>query len=224
MKKYIAITLFLLSFFNVQSVLASDLMSDVHDLQVGWAKANYQLEGDAKTSAFESLIEQGKATTTKYANDAESWIWLGIIQSTYAGEAGPLSAMGYAKDAKASLEKALELNPKALDGSAYTSLGTLYFKVPGWPIGFGDNDEAEKLLSNAMKIDPDGIDSNYFYADFLYEQDNYKAAKEHLLKAKAAPARPARPIADKGRHQDIAALLVKVNEELEDENSEADDE
>lgn len=197
------------------SAIASDLMSQVHDLQVGWAKANYQLKDDAQTDAFETLIKQGQATTTEYADAAESWIWLGIIQSTYAGKAGPFSAMGYAKDAKASLEKAIEINPEALHGSAYTSLGILYAKVPGWPIGFGDDDEAAKLLEKAIKINPDGIDSNYFYADFLAEQDHYKKAKQHLLKAQAAPARPSRPIADKGRQLEIKKLLSKVNEELE---------
>ncbi|MDA1382172.1 hypothetical protein PCI56_27515 [Plesiomonas shigelloides subsp. oncorhynchi] len=50
------------------------------------------------------------------------------------------------KEAKASLEKALKQNPNALDGSAYTSLGSLYYKVPGWPVGFGDDEQAERLL------------------------------------------------------------------------------
>ena len=35
-------------------------------------------------------------------------------------------------------------------GSAYTSLGTLYFKVPGWPVGFGDEEKAEELLRKAL--------------------------------------------------------------------------
>jgi len=206
-----------------QSVYASDLMTQVHDLQVGWAKANYQLEDDAQTDAFEALIKQGQTATQQYADAAESWIWLGIIQSTYAGKAGPFSALGYAKDAKASLEKAIAINPEALHGSAYTSLGTLYFKVPGWPLGFGDDDEAEKLLKKAMDINPDGIDSNYFYADFLTDQDHYSQAKKHLLKAQDAAARPTRPVADKGRHQEIKNLLAKVAEELEYEASQESD-
>jgi len=201
----------------------ADLSTDIHSLQVEWAKANYALKDDAQTEAFEALIKQANATTNKYADKAESWIWLGIIQSTYAGKAGPLDAMGYAKAAKKSLEKAMDIDANALDGSAYASLGTLYFKVPGWPIGFGDDDKAGELLKKAVEINPKGIDINYFYADYLTEEDNYKVAKEYLLKAKSALPRPDRPLADKGRQQEVLALLNKVNEELEDDNATMDD-
>ena len=86
--------------------------------------------------------------------------------------------------------------------------------MPGWPLSFGDDDVAAKMLKKALTINPNGIDSNYFYADYLAEQDDYKQAKNFLLKAKAAPARPHRPIADEGRQREIAALLKTVNEEL----------
>ena len=59
----------------------------------------------------------------------------------------------------------------ALDGSAYTSLGTLYYKVPGFPIGFGDHKKARQLLEAALKVNPDGIDSNYFYGEYLFDED-----------------------------------------------------
>jgi cytochrome c-type biogenesis protein CcmH/NrfG len=94
-------------------------------------------------------------------------------------------------------------------------LGILYSKVPCWPIGFGDDDKALELLDKALALSPDGIDSNYFYADFLTEQGKYKAAEQHLLKAQQAPARPTRPLADKGRQQEIAVLLAKVQQKLQ---------
>lgn len=202
---------------------ADNLAADIHRLQLDWAKANYELKDEEQSKAFEHLIEQAKAATEKYADKAESWIWSGIIQSTYAGKAGPLSALGYAKAAKADLEKALSINPDALQGSAYTSLGTLYFKVPGWPLGFGDDDKAEEMLKKAVAINPNGIDSNYFYADFLIEQDEYLQAKKYLLKAQSAAPRPQRPLADKGRQIEIAHLLEKVNEELAYDQSSDDD-
>ena len=47
-----------------------------------------------------------------------------------------------------------------LDGSAYNSLGVLYYKVPGWPVGFGDKAKARELLQKALAINPKGIDAN----------------------------------------------------------------
>lgn len=205
----------LISLFLFSATTYAGISADVLALQNGWAKANYELKDDAQIESFEELIKQAEAVAQHYPDAAESWIWLGIIQSTYAGKAGPFDAMSYANAAKTSLENAIKINDTALDGSAYTSLGTLYFKVPGWPIGFGDDDKAKDLLEKAVEINPGGIDANYFYADFLMNQDDYDEARQHLLKAKAAPARPARPLADKGRKHEIVAMLHEVDEELD---------
>jgi Tfp pilus assembly protein PilF len=97
---------------------------------------------------------------------------------------------------------------------AYTSLGTLYFNVPGWPLGFGNDEKAEKLLLTALAINPDGIDSNYFYGDYLFNEDRYLEAEKFLLRAQAAPKRPSRPLADAGRQNEISTALTKVREAL----------
>ncbi len=50
--------------------------------------------------------------------------------STYAGAKGGLGALSLAKKSRAVLESALMIDDQALQGSAYTSLGALYAKVP----------------------------------------------------------------------------------------------
>ncbi|MBV2263899.1 MAG: tetratricopeptide repeat protein, partial [Thauera sp.] len=97
-----------------------------------------------------------------------------------------------------------------LDGSAYTSLGGLYYQVPGWPLGFGDDAQAEKLLKQALAINPGGIDPNYFYGDFLSRQKRYAEARTALEKALAAPDRPGRESADAGRRAEARRLLEQV--------------
>jgi tetratricopeptide (TPR) repeat protein len=116
---------------------------------------------------------------------------------------------------KQQAERYHALDDKALKGSAYTSLGALYFKVPGWPIGFGDKARAEELLKKALAINPTGIDSNYFYADYLAERERYAESLRHLDAALKAPARPGREVADSGRRQEIQALIAKVKKEME---------
>ena len=111
--------------------------SAVRHLQTRWAQANYQSEGKDQLAAFEELVHDADLMTANNPESAELWIWSGIIKSTYAGVKGGLGALGLAKKAKADLEKAMTIDADALDGSIYTSLGTLYANVPGWPIGFG---------------------------------------------------------------------------------------
>ena len=82
--------------------------------------------------------------------------------------------------------------------------------MPGWPVGFGDDDKAEELLKKALTMNPSGIDSNYFYADFLISEKRYAQAREYLLKAQQAPARQGRSVADAGRKQEIAEKLAAI--------------
>ena len=141
--------------------------------------------------------------------------WIsGIVASTYAGVKGPFGAMSLAKEAREALLAAETLDPGVLDGSVYTSLGTLYSKVPGGIIGFGDKDLARDYFKKAIAANPDGIDPNYFYGEFLFEQEEFEAAKAALLKAHNAPARPERPLADEGRHEEVSALLAQVEKSL----------
>ena len=104
----------------------------------------------------------------------------------------------------------LDKSPGTLKGSAYTSLGSLYYKVPGWPIGFGNDDKAERLLKKALEINPDGIDPNYFYGDFLVQDDREQEAIKYLTRAQQAAPRSDRPLADAGRKKEITILLESL--------------
>lgn len=193
---------------------AADVQNTLQHLQGRWAEINYQVPEKQREQAFAALAAEAE-TAVRQEAAPELLIWRGIILSTYAGAKGGLGALDLVKQSKASLEQALAQNDKALDGSAYTSLGALYYQVPGWPVGFGDDEKAESLLKQALSINPEGIDPNYFYGDFLYRQERYAEARTALLKAQAAAPRAGRELADQGRQAEIKALLAKVESELE---------
>jgi tetratricopeptide (TPR) repeat protein len=185
---------------------------DVRALQREWEEIKYRKPAAEQEKAFEALSKTATAVRAKYPDRAEADIWYGIIVSSYAGAKGGVGALSLVKDAKAALEHALAIDPKALSGSAYTSLGSLYYQVPGWPIGFGDDKKAREMLEAALKLNPDGIDPNYFYGDFLFRKGDYANAKKVLEQALKAPARPDRPLADEGRRKEVAELLAKIKD------------
>ena len=205
----------LLSAVSLPSLALTDSgQKSLQLLQSRWAEINYQVPAAQREAEFAKLAAEADTLVRSNPQDAEFYIWRGIILSTYAGAKGGLGALDLVKQSKASLEQAVALDPKALEGSAYTSMGALYYQVPGWPIGFGDDQQAEKLLKQALQLNPNGIDPNYFYGDFLFRQKRYSEAKLALEKAQAATARPGREVADRGRQAEIAALLAKVQAEL----------
>ena len=139
---------------------------------------------------------------------------LNFVNSLVGRVKGGLGALGLAKKARKSLEKALELDDTALQGSAYTSLGTLFHKVPGWPIAFGDDDDAEVLLKKGLENNPHGKISNFFYGEFLFDERKYHQAKKHLLVAKQVPMRVNSLLADKYRQAEIELLLAQVEKKI----------
>ena len=195
-------------------VFAQSTDDIVSELQKNWAIANYEMSGDAQVDAYEALIEKANAAVANNSGSAEILVWNGIIKSAYAGVKGGIGALSYAKDARKSLEASLKIDDQALNGSAYASLGTLYSKVPGWPVGFGNDKKAVQFLQKALEINPDGIDPNYFYADYLRDNKDYESAEKYLLKAQEAAPRADRPVADTGRQQEISVALAEVRQKL----------
>lgn len=191
------------------SVAVADEASDLHGLQTRWAEIKYNTAAAEKEKAFLALIGDAEKLTAAYQS-APFLIWEGIIRSTYASVKGGLGALDQVKHAKKLFEQSIALQPDALNGAAYTSLGSLYYQVPGWPVGFGDDKKANEMLLKGLSYNPDGIDSNYFYGDYLLDQKQYQKAVVALEKALKAPARPGRESADAGRRAEASAALAKA--------------
>ena len=186
---------------------AADFETELNGIQQRWAEIQYELPEEKQEKAFADLATDLEVFVARHNDRAEPLIWQGIVLSTYAGAKGGLGALGLVKDARKSLEAALAIDASALDGSAYTSLGSLYYQVPGWPLGFGNDDKARNYLQKALAINPDGIDANYFFGDFLLEQGEPERARTYFRKVLQAPARPGRSVADAGRREQAQKRL-----------------
>lgn len=194
-----------------------DLSQVIHNLQHEWGVINYQTEQDKRQEKFKTLSEKAHQVSEKFPNHAEPLVWEGIILSSYAGELRGLSkmkALSIVKQARDLLLQAEKINPSALHGSVYTTLGSLHYQVPGWPLSFGSDKKAKEYLEKALAINSDGIDPNYFYGDYLVKQHKYSEALAALNKALAAPPRPDRPIADEGRRKEIENEIAEVKKHL----------
>lgn len=206
MKKLLTINTVL--FLFVASVaMAEDALPII---QTQWAHCQYQTADKIKETCFEKLEKESIHFQNSQPNRDDLKVWLAIVKSTYAGIKGGLGALSLAKEAKALLEDVIVKEPTILNGSAYTSLGSLYYQVPGWPIGFGDDKKASELLQKALEINPTGIDPNYFYGDFLLQQGDKNNAKKYFEKALQAPPRVGRETADAGRRDEINAKLAQL--------------
>lgn len=101
-----------------------------------WARIRFRIkDNDAQYPLFDALAQQAGAVAARYPNYAEPLMWQGIITSEEARTASMFKRMGYATTARDLLEKARKINPNAANGGVLMSLGVLYYRVPGFPIG-----------------------------------------------------------------------------------------
>lgn len=210
MKKLLITSLVTLVLIS-SNAFANNLDSQIKTLQEAWTKAKYQSKNKKEIIAGLNLCaKKSQEVSIKFPKSAKPVIWNGICLASQ-GEYLKITALPKVKAAKKLFEKALAINPRSLDGSAYTNLAVLYHRVPGWPIGFGDSEKAEENFKKALDIAPKDMDANYFYGAFLLSEDRFDESKKYLEIALKAPSR-GRPLADKKRHEEIKKSLIKVSE------------
>jgi tetratricopeptide (TPR) repeat protein len=208
MKKTTFVALLLLS----SQCFAGNLNDSLQSIESEWASIYYNTPEHKRGTGYCRLLERIINLSRQYPKHAEPIIWEAIVKATNADHQNAVSALEAIHDARDLLLKAIEINPHALSGSAYVTLGTLYFMTPKWPIGFGDKTTAEKMLQTALNINPDGIDSNYFYGYYLLSNNRFNEAEKYFKRAIAAPARAEQLFADNKLKEDAKHALKNTKE------------
>ncbi|MEI6335069.1 MAG: tetratricopeptide repeat protein [Methylococcaceae bacterium] len=208
MKKTTFVALLLLS----PQSFAESLNDSLQRIESEWASIYYSTPKQKRGPAYSELLDKTIHLSRQHPNNAEPIIWEAIVKATNADHQDAVSALESIHDARDLLLKAIEINPQAMDGSAYVTLGTLYYMAPKWPIGFGDEETAQKMLQTALKINPNGIESNYFYGDFLLSNNNFNEAEKYFKRALAIPARAEQLYADNQLKEQARIALKNTHE------------
>lgn len=208
-------SLFALALMVVSMTMASVAHADACDdrvrgLQQAWDHVNFEVPRGPRTAEMARLHTQADAVVAQCPNRAEPLVWGAIITASEAGLRGGMGALGLVRQARSQLEQAERINPRALNGSVYVSLGSLYAQVPGAPIGFGNRQRARDYLQRGLAVAPNDIDANFFMGDLLVREHDWAGAARYLQKAIDAPARPGRAVADRGRKVEAHALLARA--------------
>jgi len=199
--------LFVSQVYAQPAIYAGSGIRSTADLGRAWAHAKYHLPAVQRQEAYAHLYVVAGRMRKAHSGDAALWIWEAIILANEAGEKHSLASISMIKQAKRLLEQSLSLAPAASNSLTYAFLGNLYHKMPGWPIGFGNDAKAEYYLRKALTIKPNGLDENYFMGIYLMDKKRFSDAVIYLRKAIDAPPRPGMDVADVGRKADAVMLL-----------------
>ena len=184
------------------------------DIENRWAVALYASSEQEKEVALTKLLRDVRAFAASHSDNPEAVAWHGIIARECTRAQCRSRSRKFNKEARDALLKAEALDPYALGGRIYANLGALYSQTSSAFGGFGSQVKGIGYLWRAIIIDPHGLESNYLYAELLVGENNLDEARQVLLKASATPVRPSHLLADRGRQQEILALLRKVEDQL----------
>ena len=186
----------------------------ISGIQQEWDQTYFTLDNKPRKKALRKLIEKTEAMRKQQPQNAGLYIWEAIIRASYNEAAGGLGGLRQARAAKSLLETSIELDPNALDGLAYTELGALYYRVPGWPVSFGDNDKAKELLLKGLSFEKTDLEAFYLLGHFYIDEENWPAAIDTLEKGLRLPEQPDRPAFEQIRRNEMQLLLNEAKEQL----------
>ncbi|OQK16580.1 hypothetical protein AU255_01350 [Methyloprofundus sedimenti] len=212
MKQIIAIFLSLTLNFMPAIVNADALGLAVQNIEAQWAHIHYSVAKKQQTAAYMQLLAEVTALNAQYPDQAELIIQQAIIIASNAENVDAFKALEAVHQARDLLLRAIELDPNASEGAAYVTLGSLYYMVPSWPIAYGDNDKANTMLKKALAINPNTIDANYFYGDFLAKQGKQQQAVTYFKRAMAIPVRKNQVFADTQLHRQAKLAIIENNQ------------
>lgn len=177
-------------------IYANDIRPEIGKIEYQWATIYYAQNNSEQEKQYPALLKNITGLLKLYPESAELMIWQAITLSTNAAYEPPFTALDSINSAKRILETVIQKKPDALDGAAFVALGTLYYMTPGWPISFGDQIKAEKLLLTALELNPNGIDPNYFYGNYLLSKNEIDRASRYFNLALKSPIRQDQAYAD----------------------------
>ncbi|MFZ4503880.1 MAG: hypothetical protein ACOYM1_08010 [Methylovulum sp.] len=178
------------------SSLAATLDDTINTFESAWASIYYRQDNTEKARDYEQLLLTIKKSYADYPQQPELIFFEALVTASRAEYLAPLAALDSIAYVRTILSQIITLKPSTMAGSAYVVLATLYHQAPAWPIAFGDDKKAEELFKAALTINPNSLDGNYYYGQFLVAKNAPKDAEFYFKQTVKIPLRPKQLLSD----------------------------
>ncbi|WP_066016432.1 hypothetical protein [Endozoicomonas atrinae] len=190
-------------------------LSAGYELESQWIQALQESDTDKRVAELERVLEEATQALIATPDDVELLIVKANSNLEIANALNSVKSLGYLKEGKRDLEKAIELSPMALDGMAEASLASALYWAPGWPLSYGDKKEAIELFDEALTRNPDSLEllTQYGYVMSLNGEGDLGKARslfESALQQIEATEQQGRAVFAQIRKKDILSALESI--------------
>lgn len=191
-------------------MLEAWLEESPHEYEVLWRLARaYEWVGRYADSAdkpgvFGAAVEYAKRAVEAEPTAVDGRYWYALTIGRLGEAQGILRSLSAAGDMRRELETLLELAPD--HAGAHFALGMLYYRLPGWPLSFGDNNRALELMSAAVELAPDHTTYRLGLAELLLDmrrRDEAIELLEAIIEMPLTPNEPMESAEDKVKAQEL---------------------
>jgi tetratricopeptide (TPR) repeat protein len=190
-------------------------LPEIQQIEDEWAEVFYKLPSRQQVAPFKALLERVRIVKADHPEHAEPLIMEAIVLCALAASDWGFSSLSRLREARDLLVKSIDFDPNAMEATAFITLGNLYYRLPGWPISFGDNDLAVQYLEAAAKLYPDALDVNFFLGDYWLHEGEHEKALVYLSKAEKAPIRSSQRLSDEKLKEQLQAALEAARKRAE---------
>ncbi len=133
-----------------------------------------------KADIAKIALKAAEQTSKKFPNSPDGWTYEAIFLGVYGLSKGVLNALSVAKDMRIFALKAYKIDKSYFYAMPPQLLGRLYFKLPSFPVSFGDLGKARKYLYEAYKLAPGYAHIYMYIAELEASFGNINKAEDFL--------------------------------------------
>ena len=153
-------------------------------LQSQWTIIKQMEPSHNKQSKLNNLTMTASQMVLNNPGNPNYLHWEAQVYLLQIENSNKFKSISYAKHARNSLLEAIKLSQGKLKGNIYSTLGYLYLVSPKLSLSLKSKSKEQYYLLKGLQLNPDGLQSNYYYALYLLNKGHgSEIAQEYLIKA-----------------------------------------
>ena len=152
-----------------------------------FANAEVETEKSKRIELYKGCIVTADKALAINANEVGALYWKAVAIGKLSEESGILNALRMTRPMEQLFLRVIALDENFDSAGAHKALGRMYYKLPGFPISFGNKEKALFHLKRAHTLFPNDIITRAFYAEVLLDMGRVQEAREHAIFILAIP-------------------------------------